>query len=236
MLPSECDMLIFQDIYDRDLEDFSMGMRHDVALRDDGNPGQLRLHIASVKGDLQEVMRLVEEENLSPLQKDKRRGTAIHYASQQGHLNLLRYFIEDRGCNAAYQGQNGWTPLQYAARYGHFLLVQYLIEKQQVEPFSRNKFGHTALHQACAGGNIDIIRYLAKKMSKYLPLEDVVHDKDHKGEIPMHAAAFFGHLNAIKFMIDELNCDPNTTDNKNGTCVHYTALHGHLHVVKYFIE
>ena len=59
-------VLIFQDISDRDLEDFHMGMRHDVALKDDGDAGEFKLHIASQKGDLQEVMRLVEEEHLSP--------------------------------------------------------------------------------------------------------------------------------------------------------------------------
>ena len=59
-------VLIFQDISDRDLEDFHMGMRHDVALKDDGDAGEFKLHIASQKGDLQEVMRLVEEERLSP--------------------------------------------------------------------------------------------------------------------------------------------------------------------------
>ena len=236
MLPSNCDLLTFQDLCDRDLEDVSMGLRQDVALRDNGDRGEFKLHIASQKGDLQEVMRLVEEEHLSPLQIDKHGITAIHYASWYGHLNVLRYFIKDRGCNAACQDQDGWTTLHYAAGYKHLHLVQYLIEKQQVEPFSRNKRGHTALHQACAGGSVDVINYLAKEMSKYLPLKEVVHDRGHKEMIPMHCAALLGHLEAIKFLITDLNCDPNSTDYKNRTCVHLSAQGGHLHVVKYFIE
>ena len=138
-------VLIFQDISDRDLEDFSMGMRHQVVLKDDGDHGDFELHIASENGDLQEVMRLVEEEHLSPLQKDKQKITALHYAVWRGHLNVLRYFIENRGCNAAYRNQDGFTPLHYAAFNNHLHLLQYLIENQQVEPFSRNKHGHTAL-------------------------------------------------------------------------------------------
>jgi ankyrin repeat protein len=228
MLLSNHDVLVYQDIIcDRDLEDVS-GMRHDVALKDDGDPCDFKFHIASEKGDLQEVMRLIEEEHLSPLQKDKRGLTAVHYAAIGGHLNMLRYFIEDRGCNAACQGQDRWTPLHYAARNSHLLLVQYLIEKQQVEPFSRNKYGHTALHHACIDGSIDVIRYLAKEMSKYLPLKDVVHDIDHRGMIPMHWAALFGHLDAIKFLITDLLCDLNAADYQNRTFVHTSTRQGHI--------
>ena len=212
-----------------------MGMRHHVAFRDINDPDDFKLHIASEKGDLQEVTRLMEEEHLSPLTEDKY-GNALHYAACGGHLNVLRYFVEDRGYSATYQDQRGWTLLHHAALNKHLHLVQYLIEKQQVEPFSRNKRGHTALHQACAGGSIDVIHYLAKEMSRYLPLKDVVHDRDYKGAIPMHGAALFGHLEVIKFLIAELNCDPNTTDNLNRTFIHYSAQEGHLHVVKYFIE
>ena len=121
-------MVVFQDISDRDLEDFSTGMRHHVALRDDGDPGYFKLHIASRNGDLQEVVQLVEEEHLSPLQKDEYGRLALHYAAWNGRSEVLRHFIEDRGCNAACQDRHGWTPLHYAAQFNHLLLVQYLVE------------------------------------------------------------------------------------------------------------
>ena len=199
-------------------------MRLQVALNDDGDHGDFKLHIASQKGDLQEVMWLVEEEHLSPLQKNEHGKPALHYAAWSGHLNVLRYFVEDRGCNAGYQDQSeGWTPLHCAAVNKHLDIVQFLIEKQQVEPFSRNKHGHTALHLACAGGSIDVIHYLANKMSKYLPLKDVVHNRDYEGKVSMAWAAFCGHIEACKFLITNLNCDFNTTDNKKRTFVHYSA-------------
>ena len=79
-----------------------------MALKDDGDPGDLKLHIVSRKGKLQEVKRLVEEELLDPLQKDKQGKNALHYAAWGGHSDdVLKYFIEDRGCNAACLDQDG---------------------------------------------------------------------------------------------------------------------------------
>ena len=103
--------------------------------KEENDPESLKLHSASRNGDLQEVIRLVEEEYSNPIQADKDGWNAIHFAAACGHLDILRYFIEDRGCNAVCSDGEGWTPLHYAARFEHLHIVHYLIEKQ-VEPFT----------------------------------------------------------------------------------------------------
>ena len=187
-------------------------MGRGVTLKDgDLNTGDDKLCHASLKGDLQEVKRLTEEEQYDPLGVDENGINALHYAVAAGHLDVLRYFTEDRGCNAACTGPNGWTPLHIAARFKQIDIVRYLLEKQQVEPFSRTNDGSTALHHTCAGGSVDVIHYLAKEMSKYLPLKDVVEDQTHEGARPLHLAAIECHLEAVKFMLTELNSDLNAT-------------------------
>ena len=222
----------FQGIFERELGDI-MGTRHGITLKnpDAGN----KLHIASQKGELQEVKRLTEEEKLDPLGLDKSGFNSLHLAAMGDHLDVLRYFIEDRGCSAACVDRRGVTPLHVAAQLKHLDIVQYLIEKQQVEPFSRTSDGFTALHCACAGGSIDIIHYLAKEMSKYLPLKEVAEDQVRGGFSPLHLAAMRGHLEAVKFMINELNSDPNAT-NDGGNALHCAVIGGHLEVVRYLIE
>ena len=217
-----------------------MGMGHDITARDGhGNSSGVdsRLHKASLNGNLQEVKRLMEEEHLNPLQRvGKTASNALHYAAAQGHIDVLRYFIEDRGCNAACVDQDGWTPLHYAALHKHLDIVQYLIEKQQVEPFSRSNAGTTALHHACIGGSIDVICYLAKEMSKYLPVKDIIEDRDHEGIRPLYLAASRGHLKAVIFLITELNADPNATVDTGEIALHTAIYAGHSDVVKYLIE
>ena len=161
---------------------------------------------------------------------------ALHYAAAAGHLDVLRYFIEDRGCSAACEDQDGQTPLHHAAWENHLDVVQYLVEKQQMEPFDRTNLGTTVLHRACSGGSIDIIHYLAKEMSKYVPLKEVVEDKAHGGFRPLHVTAMYGHLEATKYLIAELNADPNATANIGVTVLHAAIYAGHLDLVKYLIE
>ena len=185
-------ILYSQDLID---SDFDMGM----------GPGETHhstkneLHLASYRGDLEEVKVLVEEKGLNPLQKGGPNGVnALHYAAGGGQLAVLKYFVKERGCNPASQSNRGWTPLHYAARYNHFEVVQCLVDELQMDPMCQTELGSTPLHTACAGGaDIAVVEYLVQAMSKYLPLEDVVRCKGKGGHAPVHTAALFGHLEII---------------------------------------
>ena len=73
-------------------------------------------------------------------------------------------------------------------------------------------------------------------MSKYLPLKEVVEDQAHGGFRPLHVAARFDHLEAVKFMLTELNSDHNATTNVGASVLHFAVVGGNLEVVKYLIE
>ena len=73
-------------------------------------------------------------------------------------------------------------------------------------------------------------------MTKYLPVEDVIRYKGQRGQTPVHSATGFGHLELVKFLIAELNFDPNITSDSGGTLLRNAAQESHLHVVKYLTE
>lgn len=227
------DVFNIQDVLDGELDDTFVGEEQD----DLNYSSYVKLHLASTKGELQEVKKLIKEKQLNPSKKFGKFGrNALHYAARGGHLNVLKYYIEDVGCNAACADRNGDTPLHYAAQFKHLSIVKYLVDKQQIEPFWRDENGRTALHQACVGVSTDVIRYLVKEMSKYLPIMDVVHDKDNDGLVPLHYAAVEGHLEAVEVLITELKSDPNVTAYDGRTPIHGAAEAGQLQIVRYFIE
>ena len=76
---------------------------------------------------MDELKRLIEDEKLNPMEKDKNRDTILHCAAQRGHLNVLKYLIKERGLDPACQGGNGQTPLHRAAVSEHLELVKYLV-------------------------------------------------------------------------------------------------------------
>ena len=76
------------------------------------------LHVASLRGDLEEVKRLIENEGFNPLQTESKNGqNALHYAAWGGQLEVMQYFIEEKGCNPTCQDFRGSTPLHTATQY-----------------------------------------------------------------------------------------------------------------------
>ena len=223
-----------QDLIDRELGDLAIRMGH-VAM-ETSHSNENELHLASGRGDLEEVKRLVEEKKLNPLEKGGKNGlNALHFAAEAGHLGVMKYFIES-GYNPASESTEGWTCLHVAARYNHYDLVQYLVDEQKMDPMCQTRLGDTPLHSACAGGSTSIVTYLINAMSKYLPIEDVLRCKGQHGMSPLHYAAYFGKLEIIKLLITKFNSDPLMTDDKGRIALHHAAQEGHLHIVKFFVE
>ena len=53
---------------------------------------------------------------------------------------------------------------------------------------------------------------------------------------PLHLAAMEGHIEIVKFLTVEKNCDPISETIKEITVLHGAALRGHLEIVKFLIE
>ena len=223
-----------QDLIDRELGDVDIGIGHVAMETNHSNKNEL--HLASRRGDLEEVKRLVEEKKLNPLEKGGKYGrNALHFTAIGGHLGVMKYFIE-RGYNPASESTNGSTCLHVAAGYNHYDLVQYLVDEQKMDPMCQTKLGNTPLHSACAGGSTSVVTYLINAMSKYLPIEDVLRCKGQHGRSPLHTAAFYGNVEIIELLITKFNTNPLMTDDRGRIALHDAAQQGHLHIVKFFVE
>ena len=56
------------------------------------------------------------------------------------------------------------------------------------------------------------------------------------GGTPLHTAAEFGHLDIVKYLIEECHCDLEAKDRYRNTPLHQAVRFGHLNIVKYLIE
>jgi len=56
------------------------------------------------------------------------------------------------------------------------------------------------------------------------------------GRTPLHHASQCGHLDVIKYLIDEQKVYPSCQDKDDNSPLHTAALGGQLEVVKYLIE
>ena len=83
------------------------------------------------------------------------------------------------------------------------------------------------LHSAVFNGEITQVRFLI----------EVLHcDSNEQGRFLLHIAAAYGHLNIVKYFIEDRKFNAATESMNKETPLHLAALNGHLHIVKYLVS
>jgi len=94
--------------------------------------------------------------------------------------------------------------------------------------------GNSPIHLACKYGNIDCVRTLVET-GKDNP-NRVSFCNGASGATPLHAAAFGGHLDIIKYLLTECGADPNITADDGTTALHLACAGGHREVITYVVK
>ncbi|KAL5199810.1 hypothetical protein ABZP36_021013 [Zizania latifolia] len=122
---------------------------------DGDDRGWNQLHVASRKGDLKQVRRLLDEgmDVNAPAWGPKSPGaTPLHLAAQGGHVKIMDELLE-RGANidARTKGACGWTPLHIAAKERNKRAVRFLIENGAFLPPDMNDHRFNPPLHYCSG-------------------------------------------------------------------------------------
>lgn len=91
------------------------------------------LYNAIKSGDISQVKRLIEKENVPPNEmiNDQR---PIHVACTNSQLAIVKYLIETHNVDPNEQDGYERTPLLLALENGDLLLLKYLLEEQNISP------------------------------------------------------------------------------------------------------
>ena len=155
--------------------------------------------------------------------------TVLHYAAKKGLLDLLKFMINHHNCNLMATNKCGETILHCAV--GHIEVVKYLIIESNCDPMTdvNNYFGDTVLHYAAKEELLDSL----KAMINHHNCNPMATNK--RGETILYCAE--GHIEVVKYLIIECNCDPMTVINYDGdTVLHYAARKGLLDLLKAMIN
>ena len=223
------------------------------------------LYINTVLGNVEKVKIMIEG-GFNPLDSDINDETLLHFAAHWGSLDVLKYLIEDVGCNPATEGWHGDTALHTAALEGKLLVMKYLIEDCAMEVATPDNAGLYPLHLACWHGNLEAVQYLVQRMQEYGELVSVkaksgqqpIHIAaacghlevvkylinynaaalvDDNGVTTLIYASHQGHLDVVRYLTLQHNCDPMTVHDKDsGNCLHIAACKGHVDKVRFFVK
>ena len=185
----------------------------------------LIVHLACRYGAVEFVQFLIEQQNCCPNNKNKDKDTPVHLASKYGHVEILRYLVEVQHCSLMQQNRDGNRPLHLACMFQHFEIVQYLVGKQQDLTMAANHKKELPTHTACCEDSLEIV--------KLVTFLSNVKAKSHNGATPLHVASVHGSLQVVKWLIEEMHCDPNIEDDDSLMPLNYACGHGHRYYYGY---
>lgn len=149
--------------------------------------------------------------------------TPLLAAAGTGEVEIVKMLL-DGGADVDGRAKGGWTPLLFAARKGRAEVVRLLV-KHHANPSTRLDGGSTLLHQAVTSADLETL----STAIELVPQD--VNRASFDGATPVYVAAFKGHLNGLKLLLDA-GGDPNKGWPDGFTPMHAAAQHGYVEVVR----
>ena len=120
----------------------------------------------------------------------------------------------------------------FAAAYGKLMLLGCpgecdpagATQEPTEEQSASSEFRESAMH-----GSVGIMKRLADAA-------DVHEAEASSGRTALHKAAFWGHIEAVRYLVEDVKLDPNTQDDLGDTALHDAARFGHLEVAEQLVK
>ena len=178
------------------------------------------IHDAAEQGNLEEVMRLIEEDPEIVDDIDHHHQTALHCASDRGHVEVVSYLL-DQGANTDRKAYDGDTALLYACRSGHVEVVELLLSRG-ADPTICDNAGWTPLMVASIGGHVDVVRCLVRNKA----VRATIDTQDSNGWTALRWASFRNRTEVVKVLV-EVGANPMVADREGRTPLGIAKNEGH---------
>uniref|UniRef100_A0A1X7SL74 Uncharacterized protein n=1 Tax=Amphimedon queenslandica TaxID=400682 RepID=A0A1X7SL74_AMPQE len=188
--------------------------------------GQTVLHCAVKHIDV--VKYLINECNCDIMVTDKDGVPVLHYVASEGLLDVLKCMVVNINghiMDKQYHDTNGRTVLHCAVK--HIDVVKYLINECNCDIMVTDKDGVPFVHYVASEGLLDVLKCMVMNINGHI-MDKQYRDTD--GQTVLHCAV--KHIDVVKYLINECNCDIMVTDKDGVPFLHYVASEGLLDVLK----
>ncbi|XP_071098533.1 uncharacterized protein [Haliotis cracherodii] len=186
------------------------------------------LYVASRRGNLEEVKRLLSRGIDVNCRRGKWSWTPVMPAARWGHSDVVELLVS-KGADVSLVDKDGDNILRLACMGGHLEMVEYVLSLNVVDINSRGGGSQTPVMTAAEWRHRDVVELLVSKGAD-VSLVDV------NGDNILHWACRAGHLATVKFVLSLNVVDINSRGWGSRTPVMRAALRRHSDVVELLVS
>ena len=201
--------------------------------------GESCLYTAARGNHVDIVEYLLKECGCDPMMSTTDYGSVpvLHYVASEGLLDVLKCMVININAHIMdkqYRDTNDRTVLHHAFEHKDVSkdVIKYLINECSCNIIVNDKeLGVPLLHYAASEGLLDVLKCMVMNINGHI-MDKQYHDTN--GWTVLHCAV--KHIDVVKYLINECNCDIMTPDKYGNTILHDAAGEGLLDMMKYLIN
>ncbi|KAM7515711.1 hypothetical protein LguiA_005294 [Lonicera macranthoides] len=194
-----------------------------------------RLYEASLKGDVQSLKELLQEDELIlehrvPITCFNE--TPLHVAALKGHVDFARAILEEKPDLVTELDSRGRSPLHLASANGHVEMVKFLVTVDPNVCFTEDEDGWTPFHLAAKKGQVEVVKELVQARPEVMmyPLNPV------KAISIIHSYVICNGLEALKHLVEADHNVLNYQDGDGNTILHKVTALKQTEVLEYAVS
>ena len=216
-----------------------LDVTRDLIIDYDFNPHEYHsvescLYTAAEGNHINIVEYLIKECGCDPMIKTTTHScvSVLHYVAKKGLLDVLKCIVMNINghiIDKQYCDTNGQTVLHFVDKHIDLGLdvVKCLINECNYDIMTPGQDGVSFLHCVAKEGLLDVLKYIVMNINGHIMDEQY---RDTNSRTVLHCAV--KHIDVLKYLINECNCDIMVTDKDGVSFLHYVASEGLLDVLK----
>ena len=177
---------------------------------------------ASCEGNTAEIKRLIAKGG-DPSEGDFDGRTPLHLAAANGFMETVQYLLTLNEVNINAMDRWQSTPVGEAERNNHFDIAAFLYDNGAI---SISRYVGSQLCKAAAQGDMEKLRDFKSKNIDF-------NTGDYDSRCAIHLAASNGHLDVVKFLVEEAGAMVSPKDRFGGTPLDDARREGHSDISRY---
>jgi ankyrin repeat protein len=180
---------------------------------------------AAVNGH-KRVLEWLAKKNCDLMRSNESGDTALSWAAEKGRIKVVKWLVK-RGASLTQHNKTGSFPFSLAASNGHLEVMEFLVKKGSPMKSTCEKPERSlALVSASKNGHLEAVKWLTKQGVS-------PNVRDTMGQSPVEWAVEKGHLEILKYFIEECKVPIEQSNTRGKTLAMFAAQFNQIATLRY---